>query len=161
MKYPVRERIRYTKTGGSPLEANGQAEEAEEIKESKGMAKVNVITDLAVKECPVCGVFYALPQQLDGKHQENGEGWYCPNGHTLVYKDTEAMRLRHRLDQTEAELDRTRGNLDGALRQVSAHKGAITRMKNRSQNGVCQECHRHFENLERHMKTKHKGETKE
>ena len=119
------------------------------------MARINVVTDLQVKECPVCGVSYALPQRLDEKHQENGQGWYCPNGDNLVYKDTEAKRLRQRLGQTEADLEMARGNLDGALRQVSAHKGIITKMKNRSKNGVCQECHRHFENLERHMKSKH------
>lgn len=119
------------------------------------MVKINVVTDLQVKECPVCGVSYALPRILDERHQGNGTGWYCPNGDNLVYKDTEAMRLRHQLDQTEAHLERTQGNLEGALRQVSAHKGVITKMKKRSNNGVCQECHRHFENLQRHMSSKH------
>jgi len=120
------------------------------------MAKVNLVTDLKVKECPVCGIFYAVPERFDNEHQGHGGGWYCPNGHSLQYVVTEVMRLRHELDQREAELGQTSERLDGALKEVTTKKREITRLKNRVKAGVCTECHRHFENLQRHMETKHK-----
>jgi len=119
------------------------------------MAKVNVATDLVVKECPTCGIFYAVPSRFDSEHQERGGSWYCPNGHSLHYVETEVMRLKQVLDQREAELESVHIRLDGALQEITTKKREVTRLKNRVKAGVCIECHRHFENLERHMKTKH------
>lgn len=43
------------------------------------------------------------------------------------------------------------------LRQLSAARGQVTRIKNRVGNGVCPCCNRSFGNLHRHMQTKHPG----
>ncbi|KKL60252.1 hypothetical protein LCGC14_2207210 [marine sediment metagenome] len=110
---------------------------------------------LVTTDCANCGVVFAIPDRLDDKFREYGSTFYCPNGHTLTYGKSESMKLRHKLDQREAELERTHTRLDGALKEISNKKGQITKLRNRVQAGVCTECHRHFENLQRHMESKH------
>jgi hypothetical protein len=110
---------------------------------------------LRTKECPVCGVVYAMPEMMDAQKRQDKGTFYCPNGHSLWYGENEADRLRAKLDQREAELESTHVRLNEALQNITTKKREITRIKNRVHNGVCTECHRHFDNLERHMKTKH------
>ncbi len=121
------------------------------------MKTLEIMTDvkLITMECGKCGTIFAMSEAKYRRCNEKGEDWHCPNGHCREFTTSELDRLRHKIDQTEAELETARCQRDGALRQVSAHKGVVTRIKNRVRNGVCTECHRHFENLERHMETKH------
>lgn len=123
---------------------------------------ISTSVSLVTKDCAKCGITFAVPDELNSQLIKNGQTFYCPNGHPLWHGESEADRLRKsllnakwRVEQTEAELQNVRQQRDGALRQVSAHKGVITKMKFRIQNGICPDCHRHFNNLERHMHTKH------
>lgn len=117
--------------------------------------KISTTIKLVTMDCYKCHVVFAIPKEMDMRCLEWGDIIYCPNGHPQVYCETENDRLRHRLDQREAELERTNQRLDGALNELVNKKRLITQMRNRIKAGVCTECHRHFENLERHMKTKH------
>lgn len=45
--------------------------------------------------------------------------------------------------------------------QVRAQKAAKTRLRKRIEHGVCPHCKRHFENVERHVKSKHPKELAE
>lgn len=119
------------------------------------IVKVSTAVELVTESCTACGVIFAIPYDLRERLFKDGTTFYCPNGHRLWFGKSEADKLRHRLDQTEAELERQRASTNGALLQLRAQKGHNTRLRKRIQNGVCPECHRHFENLERHMKTKH------
>ena len=123
---------------------------------------VAVGVNLYTHECPVCGVIYGLSEQFDGERSSNGGSWYCPNGHNLSYTESEAAKLRDKLNKTSRKLELTEARLesawnerDAACRSANAYKGHNTRLKNRVQAGLCTECHRHFENLQRHMETKH------
>jgi len=103
-------------------------------------------------------MLFAMPTELRAKMLETGKTFYCPNGHSQYYAKSTEAKLREaqeRLREQIAYSSSLSHQLDGALKQVSIKKGVITRMRHRVQNGVCTECHRHFENLERHMKTKH------
>ena len=122
------------------------------------MDRVHTIThtlQLTTLDCSVCGIIFAIPTDLYNKYLERGGSWYCPNGHGQQFIQTEVQRLRHQLDQREAELERTYERLDGAFKEITNKQRVITRMKTRVHAGVCTECKRHFVNLERHMKTKH------
>lgn len=116
---------------------------------------ISTSTKLITEECCACGVLFAMPADMQQRFSERGGYFYCPNGHAQHYIETDVMRLKHKLDQREAELERVYGDLDGALKEVTNKKRQITRMKNRAKNGVCPECRRHFNNLEEHMKTCH------
>lgn len=115
-------------------------------------------TDLTTEICCNCGVQFAMPTELWQERKQDGKGFYCPNGHSMVFTNSVETKLREaeeRLREVNAYSSSLSHQLNGALKQVSIKKGVITRLKHRAMNGVCGECHRHFDNLERHMKAKH------
>lgn len=120
---------------------------------------INTEVTLATEECCNCHVVFAMPKPMMEKLQKEGGDFYCPNGHRQHYTETESMRLRRKLDQRENELNKVYRELQGSLKEITNKKRQITRLKNRVHNGVCPECHRHFTNLEEHMKTQHGNDT--
>lgn len=35
--------------------------------------------------CGECGIQFAMDEEKYNRCQNNGEGWYCPNGHSRVF----------------------------------------------------------------------------
>lgn len=126
-------------------------------------------TQLSIRVCPTCGVTYAVPERLVEDRRERGGSWYCPNGHTLSFTETEADRLRKEAKRLERKLADEKGNAEWwrkradserketehARAQANGYKGALTKVKKRVGNGVCPCCNRSFADLSRHMETKH------
>lgn len=113
-------------------------------------------------ECPTCGIAYGVPEDFRRRRQEDGVSWYCPRGHKVCYLKSdvqglrdELARERHRLDQVRAEANHQRDMRGAAERSLSATKGVVTRIRNRVGKGVCPCCNRTFQDLGRHMATKH------
>lgn len=120
-----------------------------------------------------CGITFAVPQNFHDAKYKSGGTFFCPNGHSLGWSQSEADRVRsqmgEQLGKTQKELENARQRLefarhdaeasrqqrDVAERRLSAAKGQITRIKRRGSNGVCPCCRRSFVALARHMKTKH------
>jgi len=133
--------------------------------------KFNTETTLEVVTCPTCGITYAIPARLKEaalKYRgDTSNGWKlcCPLGHTWWYVgETETERLKRRLECERDRSGRLSSRLDQTEAQLRGTKAAKTRIKNdrdrlraRATAGVCPhpECHRHFQNLERHVATKH------
>lgn len=112
--------------------------------------------------CPTCGITFAMPSNLLRVKREEGGNFYCPNGHVQSYTKTEVTRLKEQLAQKEQELlnkqkslEWERKRVENAERVAAAAKGEVTKIKNRVGNGVCPCCKRTFQNLLRHMKSKH------
>lgn len=106
--------------------------------------------------CPAdgCGVVYALSEWYQRERRKDGNSWHCPNGHSLSYRnaiksDTERLR--------EAETRETalRDQLRAAACEAEKIRGVLLRDRHRFANGVCPCCNRSFENVARHMTTKH------
>jgi hypothetical protein len=121
-------------------------------------------SELEVMCCPNCGVLYALPQRLlETARKDPDRWWWCPNGHNLHFPGkTEADRLRDELNWTRQQRDTARAQREHAENQARAEKAAKTRIRNdrnrirdRVGAGVCPCCNRTFQQLGRHMKTKH------
>lgn len=120
------------------------------------MIKIQVETELVTENCSKCGVLFAFSSDYQKRLRDNHETFYCPHGHSQYYPaETEVERLRKRLDSVVSERDQAitaklqiKTQLDGTLQKLSS-------IEKRIQNGCCPKCHRHFVNLERHMKTKH------
>lgn len=120
---------------------------------------------LDVKNCPVCGVLYAVDATLMEHHDRDGTSWYCPNGHSLHFTKPKAQRESERADAAERRAKSAenaarfqRQQREAALRSLAATKGHLTRMKNRIANGVCPVpgCKRSgFSNVMRHVASKH------
>ena len=117
---------------------------------------------LNVHHCPTCGVAYGLDSDYDDRRRSNGQGWHCPNGHNVVYTESQEKKLRkqlaretHRADQLKSEVDYQKRLKNRANNRLAATKGVVTKIKKRIGNGVCPHCNRYFKNLHRHMCTKH------
>lgn len=114
--------------------------------------------------CVACGVPYALTPGFRGQRKKDGKNFYCPNGCCLSFPKgpTEADRLREMLEaanrsKTElaarvAAVEAARERADKALRK---EKAAAKRTATRIHAGVCPCCNRTFQNLARHMASKH------
>lgn len=94
--------------------------------------------------CGKCGITFAVPQLFVAERRADGGGWHCPNGHERVFAEPEVDRLRRALTAAKCETLRERQLREQADRKL--------RRVNR---GVCPCCKRSFQNLARHMKTKH------
>jgi uncharacterized Zn finger protein (UPF0148 family) len=99
---------------------------------------------LLVNACPTCGIVYGIPQDFSDACYRNGTRYYCPNGHSLGWSETEADRQRKRAEQLARRLSgsedtaaRWRENAERERRSAIAYKGHMTRARNRIAAGVC------------------------
>jgi hypothetical protein len=120
--------------------------------------------DLVDKHCPTCFIHYAAPRALFDKRNDEGGNWHCPNGHTIVFRQTalakaqaEAEALRHERDQLKQNEAWFVERLDTERKEKRALKGQLTKVHKRVGNGVCPCCNRSFADLKRHMASKHAG----
>lgn len=130
------------------------------------MADIHTIRGrrFALIGCCECGVEWLMPGQLNNHALEEGKDktFYCPNGHGQSYIESradiyrrEAERLKQRLAERDDDVRRQRNRAKGLERSIAAHKGQVTKLKKRAKAGVCLCCNRTFQNLARHMKSKH------
>lgn len=130
------------------------------------MARWDDSAMLWVETCCNCGVIFGMANEIYrvAKQRREKSSFYCPNGHQQHYAtgETEADKLRRerdRLKQDRAYWEdsnkRLQDALDRASRSASAYKGQVTRIKKRVSHGVCPCCNRTFDNLGRHMASKH------
>lgn len=103
------------------------------------------------EQCFDCGVFFAMESRFHSERKTHGYKFYCPNGHSQIYKKSEVQALKEQLEQKERELRASKCETLGErqLREKSERK------LERVSRGVCPCCQRHFVNLARHMATKH------
>jgi hypothetical protein len=105
--------------------------------------------------CPTCCVVYGLSSELEQRRQETGENWYCPNGHSVVFRKSDVGIEKERREHAEREAAYWQSEADRHSRAHSATKGQLTKMRKRIQAGVCPHCNRTFQQLARHMERKH------
>lgn len=114
--------------------------------------------------CPVCFIVYSAPKALFEARRKDGKSFFCPNGHSLSYRENENDRVRQERDRLkqdqawyEQRLASEREDRAAAERRAAAARGQVTKLKNRASAGLCPCCNRSFVNLQRHMATKHEG----
>lgn len=108
--------------------------------------------------CGDCGITFAIPRHLYRDLVESKRTWHCPNGHPRHFiGKTEAEKLKDELARERQR--REMAESEAAMEAKRATK-AEKKLK-RVQNGVCPCCNRTFQNLGRHMATKHPEHTKE
>lgn len=117
-------------------------------------ATMSYTETLTVTSC-WCGIHLAIPDNLHAYAlRHKGKVIFCPLGHEFVFNDTTEERLRREREKSA----RLQANLDQARASLTAQKAATTRAANKLKRvhvGVCPECKRTFQNLARHMETKH------
>ena len=128
---------------------------------------IDVFVNVTLKtvNCGECGGTYAIDGRYHQQRSEKGGYWTCPYCKTSWGFDqhgSELARLKRKLEFQEAETERQRSRCrqseadhERTQRRLSATQGVLTRTKNRVARGVCPCCNRSFQDLMRHMATKH------
>lgn len=106
-------------------------------------------------ECCACGVTFAFPQRLHKECMSTGKAFYCPNGHSQVYREREEVRLSKQLQIEQSRYKQLEMQFTSVQDQLQATKRELQRHEKRVANGVCPCCNRSFVQLQRHMKAKH------
>ena len=105
--------------------------------------------------CYKCAIEFGVPQYFNEKRREDCEVFYCPNGHRQAYITSSLSKLKKELAETHRELDRARVETREQRSKVAKIGRSYAKVRERVKNGVCPCCTRTFENLARHMKSKH------
>jgi hypothetical protein len=111
-----------------------------------------------------CGIAVAIPSNLNRWAKQSSRNViHCPLGHEFVYGDSYEEKLEKAQQQVAEERRRvqaTRDLLRAEERSHVATRGHLTRVKKRVHRGVCPHCNRSFDDLRRHMRSKHREEIK-
>lgn len=116
---------------------------------------------LQTKICPVCGIQYAAPEEFfEARYKKknsggDGHNWYCPNGHSLMFTESLADKIARERDLLKQQLAQKDDEIAGWKREKEKTDKELRRVKKRATAGVCQCCNRTFQNVARHMATKH------
>lgn len=114
--------------------------------------------------CGACGVEFGMLESTNTTLKQSGATFYCPFGHKRYYPpgESEEQRLarelsreRQRLAERDYDLRRANEMAEHHKRRAAVYRGQVTKIKKRVSHGVCPCCNRSFENLARHMKSKH------
>lgn len=115
---------------------------------------------LVEKSCYTCKFPFMVPEWFEKQCRENKREWFCPACRSsTLYTVSEIDRLKKQLDdqvgywKRQYENEQSRATVAENRRRAAA--GQITKLKKRVGNGVCPCCNRTFQNLLRHMATKH------
>jgi hypothetical protein len=105
--------------------------------------------------CGSCGVHFGMDASQLKARREDGGSFFCPNGDKISFHETEADKQRKRAERLERQVANREEDLRVERASHTATKGHLTRAKKRADRGVCQHCHRHFANVERHVASQH------
>jgi len=101
----------------------------------------------------------------DSVRKGSSGGWYCPNGHSRVFRESDAEKVRRemqqQLDQAASRLEFYRREVKSQKRELTATKSRLTKTNKRISNGVCPVCRRNFVALGRHIRGQHPDYCKE
>lgn len=116
------------------------------------LTNTGLTTTLYVFDCPRCGVIFGIPADYDNRRREDHRSIYCPSGHTMTYDGPTAEQ---KLKKAEAREQHLTDQLSAAIRDGEETRVALLRDRQRFANGVCPCCNRSFDNVRRHMSSKH------
>lgn len=106
-------------------------------------------------ECCVCGTVFWMSGSTYRNARENGANFFCPNGHSQSYTKSRVAVLEEQLERERKRREWAEKNQKSAARALTAQRGENTKLRKRIAGGACPCCKRSFQNLARHMKTKH------
>lgn len=107
---------------------------------------------MVLVECGGCGVPFCLSDSFISERRRDHKTWYCPNGCGRCYPaKNETEKLREELEKERAFSSR---KISECIRLENDLMDAAKKAK-RIHAGVCPCCNRTFQNLARHMATKH------
>jgi chromosome segregation ATPase len=89
------------------------------------------------------------------RRRQDGGHFFCPNGHSQHFTESEVARLSKKLEEQMRVATKMAECARMAERSAQKAQAETKRLKRRISAGVCPCCNRTFQNLARHMKSKH------
>jgi hypothetical protein len=93
---------------------------------------------LVTETCCVCGVEFAMPSELQASRKSDLKEFYCPNGHSQTYTESEAQRLtkklakaQHRLESEALARESLNVEISSLGRTIIGLRGRLTRVLRR------------------------------
>ena len=121
------------------------------------MKPITKQVSLEIEDCCVCGGPIALTETMLRVAQENHSTFYCPVGHQNYYPGkSEAEELREKLKAEQEKAQILAHKLELTEHWAEEGRKELAKAKKRAHAGVCPECNRTFQNVSRHMQSKHK-----
>lgn len=127
-----------------------------------GDIALDIRRHFTIETCINCGVEFCVLDFFQTRRREDKRSFFCPNGHSMVYCESEADKLRKELDIAKKDADWQRQrrqqvekDREAVQRRLTAQFGENTKLRRRIGNGVCPCCHRTFKQVQRHMMNKH------
>jgi hypothetical protein len=130
-----------------------------------------MVQPVSAGPCWKCREPIWLDPETEAVLRRSHGGFYCPHGHHCVFPEgkTDAdlardeaakeRRLRERAEQRIAEWQdearAARAQAQAERNRANGYKGHATRLSKRAKAGVCPCCNRTFQQLARHMATRH------
>lgn len=102
-----------------------------------------------------CGVQFAVPEAIINASRNYGASFFCPRGHKLSIGDSENDKLKKQIENEKQRREWAEKNAETARKAEAIARGKLKAQSERVKNGVCPCCNRTFQNLMRHMSTKH------
>lgn len=130
------------------------------------MSVLNIGVTLDIIHCASCGIVFGVPADFIERRRKDNAEFRCPAGHVNVYRENAFDKLKKENDRLRSQVEHERNSREVAAR---LHKTALTgerikrgkaeakaaRIETRVNAGVCPHCQRTFQQLARHMQSKH------
>jgi len=126
------------------------------------MPALSFTVEFVIEECCACHMMFAVSKDFQRRKQVDHGSFHCPEGHTMSYTGkTELDRLRESTTAAQQALQAKLNEANHAKLVAEKERNQIAaekkRMEARAAAGVCLCCNRTFEDLARHMESKHSG----
>lgn len=113
-------------------------------------------------ECITCGVPIFGPEVRRKQLKREHGSFYCINGHSQYWpSESDEEKLRRERDNAIKRKDWAEEAAKKARHAEAIVRGKLKAQTERVKNGVCPCCKRSFQNLRRHMASKHPHWTEE
>lgn len=107
---------------------------------------------LITETCCSCGIMFAMPENFKNQRCSDKSLFYCPNGHGQHYTgETSEAKIKRLENQLRIEKEYK----EDYRMQRDRIQNELNRHQTRTKNGVCPCCKRSFQNLRRHIESKH------
>jgi hypothetical protein len=117
------------------------------------------LIDMHVDTCNQCGIPFGLPMHYYNSRQTDKKTFYCPNGHPQAFirskLDVALEEKAAAITQMQARINEAQHAQAVAEKALESEKRKLRKVEKRIAAGVCSCCSRSFENLQKHMRTKH------
>lgn len=112
--------------------------------------------------CYCCGTVFAMDSELYWRRRDDGNMFWCPNGHQQHFTESELQRAQKRAENLAKRLEWAEqgernaiARADATERRRRSIQGHATRLRKRIASGQCPCCKERFAELEQHIAEKH------